>query len=71
MSKYDKTALWYSIGVGELPFQSCVLQSRRGQEWVEPLNSDTIPAGGRQGSKSLLLREIQQSRWDGLILDIF
>lgn len=36
----------------------------------EPLNSGTIPAGGRKGSKSLLLRATQQSGWEGLILDI-
>lgn len=40
-------------------------QNRAGQ----PLNSGTIPAGGRKGSKSLLSRATQQSRWEGLILD--
>lgn len=36
MSKYDKIALWFSIGVEELSPQCCILQSRRGQlsHWI-------------------------------------
>ena len=56
MSKYDKIALWFSIGVEELSPQCCILQSRRGS-WATEFWHHT--SRWHKGTKSLHLREIQ------------